>query len=157
MLLLCHGNISSDTENKGFLRFVCIRHTVTEENSQTLLSQNIPVLIIIELCSVLFMTAKGVCGGHANVLTADIIHILVTRRHTLWYCCVYNTIYRDCLWLPHQSLQWECGGGWEWSGYTLEGVSMRTCQNSAAPSWSGSPPSCNSELATSYRVKQVIN
>ena len=41
-------------------------------------------------------------------------------------------------------------------GYTVEGVSMRTCQNSADPTWSGSPPSCNSELATSYRVKQII-
>ena len=42
------------------------------------------------------------------------------------------------------------------TGYTLEGVSMRTCQNSADPTWSGSPPSCNSELVITYRVKQII-
>ena len=32
------------------------------------------------------------------------------------------------------------------TGYTLEGESTRTCQNSADPTWSGSPPTCNSEL-----------
>ena len=105
-------------------------------------------------------------GLHGDV--ADIIHILVARSYIANGIAVCITpsieIACDSLISPSNGnvvvdgigvgtvATYSCD-----TGYTLEGVSMRTCQNSAAPSWSGSPPSCNSELATSYRVKQVIN
>ena len=101
-------------------------------------------------------------------LTADIIHILVARSYIANGIAVCITpsieIACDSLISPSNGNVVVDGSGVGTvatyscdTGYTLEGVSMRTCQNSAAPSWSGSPPSCNSELATSYRVKQVIN
>ena len=100
-------------------------------------------------------------------LTADIIHILVARSYIangIAVCKIPSAeIACDSLISPSNGNVVVDGSGVGTvatyscdTGYTLEGVSMRTCQNSADPTWSGSPPSCNSELVITYRVKQII-